>query len=102
MGFRLLLETAGIMDLIMNCMALSFVLQVDELVQGCFGSCASEYILDEIDGVMCKGDKVYLSRDELGKDDDVALIKVCEEAESECDRRQTFATIAASLGVVIP
>jgi hypothetical protein len=52
MGFRLLMETAGIINLVLGAMAMSFILGIDELVLETFGSQASMHILDEIDGYM--------------------------------------------------
>jgi hypothetical protein len=83
MGFRLLMETAGIMSLVLGAMALSFILGIDELVLETFGSQASMHILDEIDGYMFK---IEDDDDEGGQDkmsDEEALLHQEEIAKRQ-------------------
>eukprot|EP00933_Yihiella_yeosuensis_P009217 TRINITY_DN115032_c0_g1_i1.p1 TRINITY_DN115032_c0_g1~~TRINITY_DN115032_c0_g1_i1.p1 ORF type:complete len:287 (+),score=51.56 TRINITY_DN115032_c0_g1_i1:54-863(+) len=47
-GFTFLMETAGILDLIINAMALTFILQIDELMYECCTTSATHYIMDNL------------------------------------------------------
>lgn len=49
-GFRLLMDTAGIVDLVLGCMAMGFVLNIDEMVFQTFASDASVEILARCEG----------------------------------------------------
>jgi hypothetical protein len=102
MGIRLLMETAGIMDSILNCMAMSFILDVDEAIQATFGSAASNYILDEIDGVMCQGDEKWSSRDELFGDDEDSLYHVATETTSVKNKKSSWSHWMTHAQLLVP
>jgi len=44
-GFHFLMETAGIVDLVVNCMALSFVLSIDEMIFSRLATMASKHMM---------------------------------------------------------
>jgi len=48
-GFHFLMETAGIMELVINCMALSFVLQIDEMVFERLATMAAKHIMSHLE-----------------------------------------------------
>jgi len=48
MGLRFLMETAGIIDLVLGAMAMDFILQLDELLYSALGSAATKYLMDEL------------------------------------------------------
>eukprot|EP00415_Alexandrium_ostenfeldii_P001349 UN1349 len=48
-GFHFLMETSGIMDLVINCMALKFVLSLDELVFSRMATHMTKYILEHME-----------------------------------------------------
>eukprot|EP00411_Alexandrium_monilatum_P008182 CAMPEP_0175287278 /NCGR_PEP_ID=MMETSP0093-20121207/54200_1 /TAXON_ID=311494 /ORGANISM="Alexandrium monilatum, Strain CCMP3105" /LENGTH=235 /DNA_ID=CAMNT_0016582777 /DNA_START=227 /DNA_END=930 /DNA_ORIENTATION=- len=47
-GFHFLMDTAGIMDLVVNCMALKFVLDVDKIVFSRLATTATKHILENM------------------------------------------------------
>merc|ERR1712113_184005 len=97
MGFRLLMETAEIMDLVMSCMAMSFVLSIDEMVQDTFGSNASMFILDQLDGYMYRdpeestgrSSKSSLYKVAIDMDSDEEGLKLLDRYLAECPNRTT-------------
>jgi len=56
-GVHFLMETAGIQDLIINAMALTFILQIDELLYLCCTTTATQYIMENLNG-FCRDDVV--------------------------------------------
>mmetsp|Transcript_27141 Transcript_27141/g.56313 ORF Transcript_27141/g.56313 Transcript_27141/m.56313 type:complete len:458 (+) Transcript_27141:70-1443(+) len=48
-GFHFLMETAGIMELVINCMALSFVLGVDEMVFERLATLAAKHMMEKLE-----------------------------------------------------
>jgi len=47
-GFHFLMETAGIVDLVVNCMALTFILSIDEMCFERLATQASKYIMSNL------------------------------------------------------
>jgi len=50
MGMRFLMETAGIIDLVLGAMTMDFILQLDELLYESLGSAATKHIMEELNG----------------------------------------------------
>jgi len=50
MGMRFLMETAGIIDLVLGAMTMDFILQLDELLFDSLGSAATKHIMEELNG----------------------------------------------------
>mmetsp|Transcript_1456 Transcript_1456/g.4952 ORF Transcript_1456/g.4952 Transcript_1456/m.4952 type:complete len:473 (-) Transcript_1456:189-1607(-) len=48
-GFRFLMETAGIVDLVVNAMALTFVLSIDEMIIDRFGTVATKHMMEHLE-----------------------------------------------------
>lgn len=48
-GFRFLMETAGIVDLVVNAMALTFVLSIDEMIIERFGTVATKHMMERLE-----------------------------------------------------
>jgi len=48
-GFRFLMETAGIVDLVVNAMALTFVLSIDEMIMERFGTVATKHMMSRLE-----------------------------------------------------
>merc|ERR1712150_415009 len=48
MGLRFLMETAGIIDLVLGVMTMDFILQLDELLYSALGSACTKYLMDEL------------------------------------------------------
>jgi len=67
-GLYFLMETAGILDLIINTTALSFLLNIDELILTNFSSSAMRYMLGRLEGV-----KLYDTESYEKETDDEAL-----------------------------
>jgi hypothetical protein len=47
-GFRFIMETAGIFDLVLGSIAMSFILSIDELVLDCLGTSVSRHIMADL------------------------------------------------------
>merc|ERR1712187_531892 len=50
-GVHYLMETAGIVDVIVNAMALTFVLEIDEMVYKGFTTAAAQYIVERVEDI---------------------------------------------------
>jgi len=50
MGLRFLMETAGIIDLVLGAMTMDFILTLDELIFDGLGSATTKYIMGELEG----------------------------------------------------
>lgn len=48
-GVRFLMETAGIIDLVVNAMALTFVLSIDEMIIERFGTVATKHMMEKLE-----------------------------------------------------
>jgi len=48
MGLRFLMETAGIIDLVLGAMTMDFILQLDELLYSALGSACTKYMMEEL------------------------------------------------------
>lgn len=66
-GVHFLMETAGIQDLIINAMALTFILQIDELLYVCCTTTATQYIMENLLG-FCRDD---VTKEETYSNDEV-------------------------------
>jgi len=49
MGMRFLMETAGIIDVVLGAMTMDFILTLDELIYAALGSCATKHMMDELE-----------------------------------------------------
>merc|ERR1712187_818145 len=48
-GFHFLMETAGIVDVTINAMAMTFILAIDEMILSCLATTATKYMLEHIE-----------------------------------------------------
>jgi len=52
MGLRFLMETAGIIDLVLGAMTMDFILTLDEIIFSALGSATTKHIMGELEGFM--------------------------------------------------
>merc|ERR1719343_1114368 len=63
-GIHFLMETAGIVDLVVNCMALTFILQVDEMIFERLATVAAKYIMANLEDMPLFGPPPEETEDE--------------------------------------
>lgn len=73
-GTHFLMETSGLLDLIMNCVALTFILSLDEMVFATFATVAVKHMLGE-----CQDFELFEVVDEEQEADEVALHRFCRD-----------------------
>jgi hypothetical protein len=56
MGLRFLMETAGIIDLVLGAMTMDFILTLDELIFAALGSATTKHIMGELEGFAMSDD----------------------------------------------
>merc|ERR1711879_96792 len=56
-GFRLLMETSAILDLVLGAMSLTFVLSLDEMVLSSLGTSATKYLMNSIEPYYPEGEE---------------------------------------------
>jgi len=72
-GVHFLMETAGIVDLVVNCMALTFVLSIDEMIFSRLLTVASKHIMNNLEDL-----PLFDTSDVEHEDEDVVLNRFIE------------------------
>jgi len=85
-GFHFLMETAGIVNVIMNSMALTFILGLDELVFDVLTSAPVKHMMGNLE------EFPLFSYDELEADSDDSLLKRYNETEISRDWKKVLTT----------
>lgn len=56
-GFNLLMETSGILDLVLGCLAMCFIMSIDEMILASLSSRAARYIMSSLVSLEVKHDR---------------------------------------------